>query len=188
MPEPSDPLELRKEILDLLGKVTNRGSLLFFQWLIQNIDKELPSIPELKKLHQTFIRVIDAFQHKNPVSNDDWRMMFKYVGEIGNNLDISRHLASTVKLYREKAGLTRLQVAKRARINMKKSQPANGGRLATSATCLSSGLLTNYEPQALRRSCCAGRLPSRGTRMEITKEKLDLKRTLSLPPELWKEN
>jgi len=119
MPEPSDPLELRKEILDLLGKVTNRGSLLFFQWLIQNIDKELPSIPELKKLHQTFIRVIDAFQHKKPVSNDDWRMMFKYVGEIGNNLDISRHLASTVKFYREKAGLTRLQVAKRARINMK---------------------------------------------------------------------
>ncbi len=115
MPEPSDPLELRKEILDLLGKVTNRGSLLFFQWLIQNIDKELPSIPELKKLH----RVIDAFQHKNPVSNDDWRMMFKYVGEIGNNLDISRHLASTVKFYREKAGLTRLQVAKRARISVK---------------------------------------------------------------------
>jgi len=119
MPEPSDPLELRKEILDLLGKVTNRGSLLFFQWLIQNIDKELPSIPELKKLRQTFIRVIDAFQQKKPVSNDDWRMMFKYVGEIGNNLDISRHLASTVKFYREKAGLTRLQVAKRARINMK---------------------------------------------------------------------
>ena len=46
-------------------------------------------------------------------------MMFRYVGEIGDNLDIFWHLASTVKFYREKAGLTRLQVAKRARINMK---------------------------------------------------------------------
>lgn len=120
MPEPSDPEVLRKEILDLLRKVTNRGSLLFFQWLIQNIDnKELPAIPELKKLHQSFIRITDAIKNKRDVSAEDWRMMFKYVGEIGDNLDIFWHLASTVKFYREKAGLTRLQVAKRARINMK---------------------------------------------------------------------
>jgi DNA-binding XRE family transcriptional regulator len=119
MPEPSDPQELRKEILDLLGKVTNRGSLLFFQWLIQNIDKELPPIPELKKLHQSFIRITDAIKNKRDVTPEDWRMMFRYVGEIGNNLDISRHLASTVKFYREKMGLTKAQVAKRARINMK---------------------------------------------------------------------
>ena len=120
MPEPSGPQELRKEILDLLGKVTNRGSLLFSQWLIRNIDnKELPPIPELKKLHQSFVRVTDAIENKRDVSAEDWRMMFRYVGEIGNNLDIFWHLASTVKFYREKAGLTKAQVAKRAKINMR---------------------------------------------------------------------
>ena len=61
---PNDPVVLRKEIGAILDKVTNRGSLLFFQWLIRNIDKELQSPDELKKLHQVFIRVIDAFQHK----------------------------------------------------------------------------------------------------------------------------
>jgi DNA-binding XRE family transcriptional regulator len=74
---------------------------------------------ELKKLHQVFIRVTDAFRTKKNVSAEDWKMMFKYVGVIGNNLDISRHLASTVKFYRQRAGLTRLQVAKRVGINMK---------------------------------------------------------------------
>lgn len=118
---PSDPEVLRKEISTILDKVTNRGSLLFFHWLIGCIHKDakLPPPDELKKLHQTFIRVTDAFKNNTDVSNDDWRMMFKYVGTIGNNLDISRHLASTVKFYRQRAGLTRLQVAKRARINMK---------------------------------------------------------------------
>ena len=41
------------------------------------------------------------------------------MGEIGNNLDISRHLASTVKLYREKAGMTRLQLAKKCKISLR---------------------------------------------------------------------
>jgi DNA-binding XRE family transcriptional regulator len=120
MPEPSDPEVLRREILGLLGKVTNRGSLLFFRWLIRNIgNKELPPIPELKKLHQSFIRITDAIENKRDVTSEDWRMMFRYVGEIGDNLDIFWHLASTVKFYREKAGLTKAQVAKRARINVK---------------------------------------------------------------------
>ena len=111
---------MRREILGLLGKVTNRGSLLFFRWLIRNIgNKELPPIPELKKLHQSFIRITDAIENKRDVTSEDWRMMFRYVGEIGDNLDIFWHLASTVKFYREKAGLTKAQVAKRARINMK---------------------------------------------------------------------
>ena len=44
--------------------------------------------------------------------------MLRYVGEIGRT-DISRHLAATVKFYRQKAGLTRLQLAKKLRINMK---------------------------------------------------------------------
>jgi DNA-binding XRE family transcriptional regulator len=121
MPEPSDPQELRKEINAILDKVANRGSLLYFQWMIRLIHKnaELPPPEELTKLHQVFIRITDAFRTKKNVSAADWKMMFKYVGVIGNDLDISRHLASTVKFYRQRAGLTRLQAAKRAGINMK---------------------------------------------------------------------
>jgi len=115
---PNDPVVLRKEIGAILDKITNRGSLLFFQWLIRNIDKELPSPDELKKLHQVFIRVIDAFQHKKKVNNEDWKMMFKYVGENGK-VDLSRHLANTVKFYREKAGLTRIQLAKKLGIKLR---------------------------------------------------------------------
>jgi DNA-binding XRE family transcriptional regulator len=116
---PSDPVTLRKEIGAILDKVTNRGSLLFFHWLIANIDKEMPPPDELKKLHQVFIRVVDAFQNKKKISAEDWRMMFRYVGVIGNDLDISRHLASTVKFYRKKAGLTRLQLSKNLGIKLR---------------------------------------------------------------------
>ena len=116
---PSDPVALRREINAILDKVTNRGSLLFFQWLIVNIDRELPPPDELKKLHQVFVRIADAFKNKTKVSAADWRMMFRYVGVIGNNLDISRHLATTVKFYREKAGLTRLQLAKKLNITLR---------------------------------------------------------------------
>jgi len=114
-----DPEVLRREISAMLSKITDRGSLLFCLWLVRNIDKELPPPDELKKLHAVFIRVTDAFKNKKNVSNDDWRMMFKYVGEIGNNLDISRHLATTVKFYRKRAGLTRLQLAKKLRITLR---------------------------------------------------------------------
>jgi DNA-binding XRE family transcriptional regulator len=116
---PSDPVILRKEISAILDKVTNRGSLLFFHWLIANIDKEMPPPDELKKLHQVFIRVADAFQNKKKIKGEDWKLMFRYVGVIGNDLDISRHLASTVKLYRKKAGLTRLQLSKKLGIKLR---------------------------------------------------------------------
>lgn len=115
---PNDPITLRKEINAILDKVTNRGSLLFFQWLIQNIDQELPPPDELKKLHEVFIRVADAFRNKTTVKNSDWELMFKYVGEIGK-VDLSRHLASTVKFYREKAGITRPQLAKKLGIKLR---------------------------------------------------------------------
>jgi DNA-binding XRE family transcriptional regulator len=116
---PSDPVILRKEIAAILDKVTNRGSLLFFHWLIVHIDKKMPPPQELKRLHQVFIRVADGFQNKKKIAAEDWRMLFRYVGVIGNGPDISRHLASTVKLYREKAGLTRLQLSKKLGIKLR---------------------------------------------------------------------
>jgi DNA-binding XRE family transcriptional regulator len=116
---PSDPAILRKEINALIDKMTHRGSLLFTLWLVTNIDKELPPIDELKKLHQTFIRVVDAFRRKQDVAAEDWKMMFRWVGTIGNVPNVSRHLASTVKFYREKAGMTRFQLARKVGISMR---------------------------------------------------------------------
>ncbi len=118
--ESNDSEVLRKEIGAVLDKVTNRGSLLFFQWLITNISKneKLPPPDELKKLHGAFTRVVDAFQQTKRISADDWNLMFKYVGEIGK-IDISRHLAAAVKFYRKKAGMTRLQLAKKCGLKLK---------------------------------------------------------------------
>lgn len=115
---PNDPITLRKEISAILDKITNRGSLLFCLWLVRNIEEKLPPPDELKKLHQVFIRVADAFKYKKKVSTADWKMMLKFVGEIGQ-VDLSRHLASTVKFYREKSKLTRLQLAKKLGIRVK---------------------------------------------------------------------
>jgi transcriptional regulator with XRE-family HTH domain len=121
MTESNDPLVLRREISAILDKVTDRGSLLFFHWLIANIHKneELPPPEELKKLHGVFIRVVEAFRTKKKISPSDWELMSRWVGTIGNDVDISRHLASTVKFYRKKAALTRLQLAKTLRISLK---------------------------------------------------------------------
>ena len=121
MTESNDPLVLRREIRAILDKLTDRGSLLFFHWLIANIHKneELPPPEQLKKLHRVFIRVVEAFRTKKKISVSDWELMFRWVGTIGKDADISRHLASTVKFYRTQAGLTRLQLAKKLRMTLK---------------------------------------------------------------------
>lgn len=115
---PNDAVALRKEISTILNNITNRGSLLFCLWFVQNIDQKLPPPDEIKKLHQIFIRVADAFKNKKKVSAADWKMMLKYVGEIGQ-VGLSRYLASTVKFYRVKAKLSRQQVAKKLGIRVR---------------------------------------------------------------------
>lgn len=109
---------LRSEIRALLDKVTGRGSLLYFSWLVRLIamDEKLPPPEVLKKLHGVFVRVTEALRTRRNISRDDWKMLFRYVGVLGNDLDVSRALALTVKFYREKAGLTRLQLAKKLKL------------------------------------------------------------------------
>src|SRR5258708_30166638 len=102
--ESNDPVVLRREISAILDKVRDRGSLLFFRWLIANIhkDEKLPPPDELKKLHGVFIRVADAFQRRKKISADDLKVMFKDVSQRGR-LDISPHRATTGKFYMSKA-------------------------------------------------------------------------------------
>lgn len=87
--ESSDPEILRKEIDAILDKVKNRGSLLFFHWLITKIskDEQLPPVEELKKLHRAFISVVEFFSDKRTrIEPADWNLMAKYVrGFNGHN-------------------------------------------------------------------------------------------------------
>jgi hypothetical protein len=56
MPEPDDPEVLRREIRTMLSKVTDRGELIFFQWLVRRVlaNYPIPGDEELKLLRQAF--------------------------------------------------------------------------------------------------------------------------------------
>ncbi len=60
--ETDDPEVLRKEISAVLEKVTDRGSLLFFHWILRRISNNdpLPADEELKALHRAFVRITAA--------------------------------------------------------------------------------------------------------------------------------
>ena len=81
--QPDDPKVLRREILAMLQKVTDRGSLLFFQWLLRRIyaDKPLPGDAELRELRKAFVRAFDAFKVKNRPSVEDMDLLAKWTDD-----------------------------------------------------------------------------------------------------------
>lgn len=108
---------LRQEIAAILDKVNDRGSLLYFQWLLTRIakDEPLPSIDELKKLHPAFVRVAEGFRDKGKdIDRADLGLVVMHVG-IGR-VEIARPLGMAVKFYREQKNLTRLQLSKKCRM------------------------------------------------------------------------
>ena len=70
-----------------------------------------------------FVRVFEAFRAKKMPSAEDMEFVAKWTGD--DDATMGRALGRTVKFYREKAGLTRLQLAKRAglRLRLILSQP-----------------------------------------------------------------
>src|SRR5260370_7555331 len=66
MTEIDDPEVLRKEIRTMLAKVTDRGSLIFFQWLVRRVlaNYPIPGDEELRALHQAFIPIHATFRPK----------------------------------------------------------------------------------------------------------------------------
>jgi hypothetical protein len=96
-----DPKTLREEILTILDGISDRGSLLYFLWLLRRIakDEPLPAIRELKKLHRAFVRVSAALNDKNKeIDQADWALVEKYMNTGG--VQISRPLGMAVKFYR----------------------------------------------------------------------------------------
>lgn len=112
--QPDDPKVLKREIRAMLDKVTCRGSLLFCQWLLRRIyaDLPIPGDAELKELRKAFVRVFEAFKAKKRPSAEDMDLVEKWTGD--DDAAMGRALGRTVRFYRDKAGLTRLQLAKKA--------------------------------------------------------------------------
>jgi DNA-binding XRE family transcriptional regulator len=114
MTEIDDPEVLRREIRALLEKVTDRGSLIFYQWLVTQVmsNSPIPGDEELKALHQAFIRVQAAFRAKKAPTREDMELVGKWTD--GDAFNMGRALGRAVKFFREKRGMTRLQLAKKA--------------------------------------------------------------------------
>ena len=114
MTEIDDPEVLRREIRAMLEKVTDRGSLIFYQWLVTHVmsNSPIPGDAELKALHQAFIRVQAAFRAKKAPTREDMELVGKWTD--GDAFNMGRALGRAVKFFREKRGMTRLQLAKKA--------------------------------------------------------------------------
>ena len=114
MTEIDDPEVLRREIRAMLEKVTDRGSLIFYQWLVTHVmsNSPIPGDEELKALHQAFIRVQAAFRAKKAPAREDMELVGKWTD--GDAFNMGRALGRAVKFFREKRGMTRLQLAKKA--------------------------------------------------------------------------
>jgi len=114
MTEIDDPEVLRREIRAMLEKVTDRGSLIFYQWLVTHVmsNSPIPGDEELRALHQAFIRVQAAFRAKKAPTREDMELVGKWTD--GDAFNMGRALGRAVKFFREKRGMTRLQLAKKA--------------------------------------------------------------------------
>ena len=114
MTEIDDPEVLRRESRAMLEKVTDRGSLIFYQWLVTHVmsNSPIPGDEELKELHQAFIRVQAAFRAKKAPTREDMELVGKWTD--GDAFNMGRALGRAVKFFREKRGMTRLQLAKKA--------------------------------------------------------------------------
>ena len=129
MAEPDDPEVLKKEILAMLDKIEDRGSLLFFQWLLRRIfaNYPIPGDEELKALHQAFIRLQAAFRAKKRPTKEDMELVARWTG--GDAESMGRAFGRAVKFFREQRGMTRLQLAKKSRLPLRTILAIERGRV-----------------------------------------------------------
>ncbi len=112
--ETDDPEVLRKEILAVLEKVTDRGSLLFFHWILRKISNNdpLPADEELKALHRAFVRITAAFAERRRPHADDLALVNKWI--VIDKAATARAVGKTVQFFRERAGMSRLTLSKKS--------------------------------------------------------------------------
>ena len=129
MTEIDDPKVLRREIRTMLEKVTDRGSLIFFQWLVRRVlaNYPIPGDEELRSLHQAFIRLQAAFRSKKSPTKEDMELVGKWTeGDAGS---MGRALGKAVTFFREQRGMSRLQLAKKALLPLRAILAIERGRV-----------------------------------------------------------
>jgi len=129
MTEIDDPEVLRREIRTMLEKVTDRGSLIFFQWLVRRVlaNYPIPGDEELRALHQAFIRMHATFRAKKRPTKEDMELVATWTE--GDAESMGMALGRVVKFFREKRGMSRLQLAKKARLPIRAILAIERGRV-----------------------------------------------------------
>jgi len=129
MTEIDDPEVLRREIRTMLEKVTDRGSLIFFQWMVRRVlaNYPIPGDEELRALHQAFIRMHASFKAKKRPTKEDMELVAKWTE--GDAESMGKALGRAVKFFREKRGMSRLQLAKKARLPIRAILAIERGRV-----------------------------------------------------------
>ena len=119
MIETDDPAVLRREILAVLEKVTDRGSLLFFQWILGRISNNdpLPADEELKALHEAFVRIAAAVAERRRPHTDDLALVKKWI--VIDEAATARAVGKTVRFFRERVGMSRLTLSKKSGVPLR---------------------------------------------------------------------
>lgn len=117
--ETDDPEVLRKEILAVLEKVTDRGSLLFFHWILRRIGNNdpLPADEELKALHGAFVRITAAFAERKRPHADDLALVNKWI--VIDEAAAARAVGKTVRFFRERVGMSRRTLSKKSGVPLR---------------------------------------------------------------------
>jgi hypothetical protein len=117
--ETDDPEALRQEILAVLEKITDRGSLLFFHWILRRISNNdpLPADEELKALHSAFVRITAAFAEKKRPPAADLNFVSKW--SVVDEVAVARAIGKAVRLFRERVGISRLTLSKKCGVPLR---------------------------------------------------------------------
>jgi DNA-binding Xre family transcriptional regulator len=114
-----DDQSIRAEIKASIGKIEDRGSLLFIRCLLTRISKDLP-IPaeeEVKALHDAFVRVAGALREGRKIKVADLDLVNRWLGV--ENVEIAKPLAEATKFYRTRKKITRLELSKRCKFPLR---------------------------------------------------------------------
>ena len=117
--ETDNPEVLRQEIFAILDKVTDRGSLLFFHWILTRISNNdpLPADEELKALHRAFVRITAAFAERRRPCADDLALVNKWI--VIDKAATARAVGKTVRFFRDRIGMSRLTLSKKSGVPLR---------------------------------------------------------------------
>jgi hypothetical protein len=113
-----DDQSVRAEKKASIGKIEDRGSLLFIRWLLTRISKDLPvpSEEEVKAVHDAFVRVAGALRKRKKIKVADLDLVNPWISV---DVEIAKPLAEATKFYRVQKKMTRLELSKRCKFPLR---------------------------------------------------------------------